>query len=121
MVVGRCIDDSGCEVLRQRWAILSNMERAGYRVGFAVVVWSWFRPGRGCRWNKRCDLGIYLVQSRLSGRRAPHDARIAESRRRGGVGCWTAARGKTPRATAMRGAWAEREARGGKMESEVGR
>ena len=47
MVVGRCIDDSGCEVLRQRWAILSNMERAGYRVGFAVVVWSWFRPGRG--------------------------------------------------------------------------
>ena len=121
MDVGRCIDDSGCEVLRQRWAILSNMERAGYRVGFAVVVWSWFRPGRGCRWNKRCDLGIYLVQSRLSGRRAPHDARIAESRRRGGVGCWTAVWGKRPRATAMRGAWAEREARGGKTESEVGR
>ena len=121
MVVGRCIDDSGCEVLRQRWAILSNMERAGYRVGFAVVVWSWFRPGRGCRWNKRCDPSIYLVESRFSESRAAPSCgdrrKPAEER----VECWTAARGKTPRATAMRGAWAEREARGGKTESEVGR
>ena len=105
-------------------AYLSNdptMERAGYRVGFAVVVWSWFRPGRGCRWNKRCDLGIYLVQSRLSGRRAPHDARIAESRRRGGVGCWTAVWGKRPWAAAGRGTRAERETGDEKIKSEEGR
>ncbi len=73
------------------------------------------------RWNKRCDLGIYLVQSRLSGRRAPHDARIAESRRRGGVGCWTAVWGKRPRTAAGRGTRAERETGDEKIKSEEGR
>ena len=78
-------------------------------------------PGRDKPLNKRCDLGIYLVQSRLSGRRAPHDARIAESRRRGGVGRWTAAWRKRPWAAAGRGTRAERETGDEKIKSEEGR
>ena len=57
----------------------------------------------------------------LSGRRAPHDARIAESRRRGGVGCWTAVWGKRPRTAAGRGTRAERETGDEKIKSEEGR